>query len=62
MTEHLTTVSASLNRKSWWGICTCGWLGRPMSSQRQAEDDADEHVILMTREEPLFDDDPNRAA
>jgi hypothetical protein len=59
---HRIKIGKSLNRRSFWGYCSCGWIGRPMLSQRAAEDDADEHLILMTREEPLFGDDPDRAA
>lgn len=33
--------------------CSCGWVGRAVDSMVAAETDGDEHVLMMSRAEPL---------
>ncbi len=50
MTEHHDVqVVASVDHKSWQAQCSCGYDGRSFPNRRKAEDDGDEHIIILAR-------------
>lgn len=52
MVEHRTTVPEfRIDRKTYTATCSCGWRSAPHASRRDADNDADGHVIAMTRVE-----------
>jgi hypothetical protein len=51
-TDVLTGVNSAKYPKDTYyrAVCkTCGWMGVKMQKRSEAENDADEHVIAMTR-------------
>lgn len=52
--KHNTEVRGSLGITNnteglWWGSCSCGWVSTWQETEREAENEATDHVVAITR-------------
>jgi hypothetical protein len=54
MARHNTQVQQrrGFGRTIYEAVCSCGWLSRPQPTEREAENEATDHVVAVTRGEP----------
>lgn len=47
--QHRIDVVKSLHSSPQHvALCSCGWVGRSMKTEAEAEQDGDEHIIAVT--------------
>jgi hypothetical protein len=48
-TERHATSDAWRASDGWRVECACGWTAQPQPTKREAEDEAADHVVAVTR-------------
>lgn len=44
-------LRATTNGMRYQACCTCGWISAPQTTQREADNEATDHVVAVTRNE-----------